>query len=64
MCGDYYCRSCGPAQGNHRCEICGKWTADGGCDDPQECDRLDIEYQRELDEIEARMEEREKELWR
>jgi len=37
MCGDLYCWSCGPAQGNYKCEICGKWSEDGGCDNPQEC---------------------------
>lgn len=37
MCGDLCCSSCGPAQGNHRCENCGKWSMDGGCDDPAAC---------------------------
>lgn len=37
MCGDLCCRSCGPAQGSYRCDICGKWTAEGGCDDPEAC---------------------------
>ncbi len=40
MCGDIYCYSCGPAQGNYRCPVCGKWTADGGCDDPEECETV------------------------
>lgn len=31
MCGDTHCPSCGPAQGNWRCPICGAW-ADDGCD--------------------------------
>lgn len=43
MCGDTYCYYCGPAQGNYRCEVCGKWAADGGCDDPEECAKIDIE---------------------
>jgi len=38
MCGDPYCWSCGPAQGNNRCEICGRWSEDGGCVDPKACD--------------------------
>lgn len=38
MCGDLYCPSCGPAQGNIKCPVCGKWTEDGGCDDPVKCD--------------------------
>lgn len=37
MCGDLYCYSCGPAQGNFKCESCGVWTADGGCKDPEAC---------------------------
>jgi hypothetical protein len=37
MCGDLCCRSCGPAQGSYRCDMCGKWTAEGGCDDPEAC---------------------------
>jgi hypothetical protein len=41
MCGDTYCHSCGPAQGNYHCQQCGKWTDEGGCEDPDECGRLD-----------------------
>jgi len=39
MCGDTYCGSCGPAQGNNRCPNCGKWDLDGGCDDPNACEK-------------------------
>ena len=28
MCGDTHCWSCGPAQGNSKCELCGSWTDD------------------------------------
>jgi hypothetical protein len=28
MCGDLYCYSCGPAQGNFQCGHCGKWSLD------------------------------------
>ena len=28
MCGDLCCWSCGPAQGNHRCPICGEWMTE------------------------------------
>lgn len=28
MCGDTCCWSCGPAQGNSRCPICGAWASD------------------------------------
>ncbi|MCW5763596.1 MAG: hypothetical protein KIT88_10180 [Phycisphaeraceae bacterium] len=38
MCGDPYCRSCGPAQGNTRCHYCGAWSDDGGCADPEACE--------------------------
>lgn len=31
MCGDICCASCGPAQGNWRCEICGTIYIDGEC---------------------------------
>lgn len=37
MCGDIYCWSCGPAQGNQRCPNCGHWSDDGGCADPAAC---------------------------
>lgn len=37
MCGDICCPSCGPAQGNHHCPICGNWSSDGGCDSPDGC---------------------------
>jgi len=37
MCGDLYCLSCGPAQGNYRCPQCGKWSGEGGCDQPEVC---------------------------
>ncbi len=36
MCGDTQCPSCGPAQGNSRCIVCGAW-ADDGCTDPAVC---------------------------
>ena len=38
LCGDLYCSSCGPAQGNLRCPYCGAWDADGGCKDPKACE--------------------------
>lgn len=28
LCGDLYCPSCGPAQGNYKCDECGTWQAD------------------------------------
>jgi len=29
FCGDYCCSSCGPAQGNWKCEFCSSWASDG-----------------------------------
>jgi len=59
MCGDPYCPSCGPAQGNHRCLVCGRWTLDGSCKNKKKCraenerlakleyEALDAEYRAE-----------------
>jgi hypothetical protein len=61
MCGDTHCWSCGPAQGNSKCSVCGKWADDGGCDNPAECERIgkeqDDAYAKQIEEereIEAR----------
>ena len=43
MCGDTYCPSCGPAQGNYQCPWCGEYSADGGCVDPEACAKKDKE---------------------
>jgi hypothetical protein len=47
MCGDPYCWSCGPAQGNWKCEACGKWTHDGGCEDPMACAEIIRQHEEE-----------------
>ena len=42
MCGDTYCYSCGPAQGNAFCRDCRVWYSDGGCEHigkPVVCDK-------------------------
>jgi len=41
MCGDTYCWSCGPAQGNSKCNICGKWGSAECEAKGREEDRLD-----------------------
>jgi hypothetical protein len=41
MCGDLFCSSCGPAQGNYKCVQCGAWSMDGGCENPERCAELD-----------------------
>lgn len=52
LCGDTYCWSCGPAQGNAHCEVCGSWSEDGGCENPAECDAK----AREMDKLYAEQE--------
>lgn len=51
MCGALDCESCGPAQGNHKCWVCGAWTFDGGCANPDACnaanERAEQAYQDE-----------------
>lgn len=56
MCGDTHCWSCGPAQGVHKCPVCGRWNDeeyddDGveGCINPEECTKAADEMYRELD---------------
>lgn len=41
LCGDLYCPSCGPAQGNEKCPYCGAWEYDRGCKDRLGCDGLE-----------------------
>lgn len=43
MCGDFLCPSCGPAQGNTKCYVCGRWASEGGCEDPDKCNQEEIE---------------------
>lgn len=51
MCGDPYCSSCGPAQGNFRCPVCLAWGADGGCENPEKCEA----EMKEIARIEAQL---------
>lgn len=63
MCGDLCCRSCGPAQGNTRCPVCGVWASDGGCENPERCESVADEWDSEdwlasrQDELERSMKE-------
>jgi hypothetical protein len=61
MCGDLYCHSCGPAQGNSRCPECGVWTADGGCENSQQCEEAtrlaDEAYYTDIEEADRLAEE-------
>lgn len=43
MCGDTCCPSCGPAQGNYKCPACGNWESDGGCANPEACQKKSAE---------------------
>ena len=51
MCGDTHCRSCGPAQGNNRCSVCGNCDDDGGCSNPVICAAKEVEQQKMEDAI-------------
>ena len=53
MCGDEYCRSCGPAQGNYRCLVCGRWLIDGGCKNFAECAEEEEKLVAKLEKMEA-----------
>lgn len=73
LCGDTHCWSCGPAQGNAKCPICGAW-ADDGCAHVEEWGDIKPKYLAEAlekaeterladDAYAAKMEELDK-LWR
>jgi hypothetical protein len=50
MCGDSHCSSCGPAQGNRRCPLCGAW-ADEGCEHvDEETGRIKPEFEQAVRE--------------
>jgi hypothetical protein len=61
MCGDPYCGSCGPAQGNYRCMHCGRWTLDGGCINPEACANAEDAYWEEQARLEMEASKREEE---
>jgi rubredoxin len=50
MCGDTCCPSCGPAQGNWKCPICGSWASDG-CDHIDDNGDIQPEFKAEADAI-------------
>lgn len=64
MCGDTHCSSCGPAQGNWKCPICGSW-ADDGCDhiDGQR-GKLKTEFEQQAEEKWLQEKQAEEEYWR
>jgi hypothetical protein len=55
LCGDICCPSCGPAQGNWQCPVCGRWASEG-CDhiDPYS-ELLKPEYQQQVDDLERKL---------
>jgi len=61
MCGDTQCPSCGPAQGNSRCSICGKW-ADDGCEHRDEDGNTLPAFQAQAERIERERAEDEADL--
>ena len=64
LCGDLCCPSCGPAQGNWRCPICGTWTSEV-CEHISEDGNLKQEFHeqaRKLEE-ERRAEEEMAKAW-
>ena len=49
MCGDTHCSSCGPAQGNWKCVLCGAWADD--C-----CEHIDEETGQYKEEFKQQVE--------
>jgi hypothetical protein len=59
MCGDYCCNSCGPAQGNSKCGLCGAWASDP-C---KHINQRTGEYKKVYLKQVAKMEQAENEFW-
>lgn len=51
MCGDTCCSSCGPAQGNFKCTICGEWASEGCEHIDENTGDIKPQYQAEADRI-------------
>lgn len=49
MCGDCCCPSCGPAQGNTQCPLCGAWASEG-CEHIGEDGNPNPQYQKQFEE--------------
>jgi len=62
LCGDIYCNSCGPAQGNIKCFVCGVWSLDGGCVDPEACQKAEAAIMEQMDRAEEELAKFEAEL--
>ena len=43
LCSDPECCFCGPFYGNDFCEQCGRWSGEGGCENPAACQAAEIE---------------------
>jgi len=63
MCGDIRCWSCGPAQGNYKCDVCGRWSDEGGCINPSACQIEQEERDRKYVEELAEEERLAREFW-
>lgn len=61
LCGDTHCPSCGPAQGNWQCPICGSW-ADDTCEHIGEDGNIKPEFQAKAEEIVRSIQKHEEQL--
>jgi hypothetical protein len=62
MCGDTCCPSCGPAQGNSRCGICGEWASEGCIHYDEETNDYKPEFKAKAEEM-AKREAEEMNQW-
>lgn len=51
MCGDVCCSSCGPAQGNSRCPICGEWASEGCIHFNSRTGELKVRYRKQAEKL-------------
>ena len=63
MCGDLYCKSCGPGQGNDYCPVCGKWSLDGGCDDPKACEKILAKWDAYAEQLQQEIDKAAEDYW-
>ena len=61
LCGDYCCPSCGTAQGNWRCELCGAWASDACQHISKRTGQYKRQYLRAVDVVRTDIIEAEKE---
>lgn len=59
MCGDYCCPSCGPAQGNFKCVVCGVWASEACQHISEKTGTYKTVYRKQV----AKAEQAENEFW-